>query len=43
MRHSLLAFEVAEAQASKIVAFITAGADVVAYIIAEGMVDASEK
>lgn len=39
----LLAFGVAEAEVSQIVAIIMAGADVVAYIIAEGMVDAAEK
>lgn len=39
----LLAFGVAESVVSQIVAIIMAGADVVAYIIAEGMVDAAEK
>ena len=38
----LLAFGVAETEVSQIVAIIMAGADVVAYIIAEGMVDSSE-
>jgi hypothetical protein len=37
----LLAFGVAEAEVSQIVAIIMAGADVVAYIIAEGMVDSN--
>ena len=37
----LLAFGVAETEVSQIVAIIMAGADVVAYIIAEGMVDAN--
>lgn len=36
----LLAFGVAEADVTQIVAIIMAGADVVAYIIAEGLVDA---
>lgn len=36
----LLAFGVAEAEVTQIVAIIMAGADVVAYIIAEGLVDA---
>ena len=36
----LLAFGVSEADVTQIVAIIMAGADVVAYIIAEGMVDA---
>lgn len=39
----LLAFGVAEADVTQIVAIIMAGADVVAYIIAEGLVDATEK
>ena len=39
----LLAFGVAEADVTQIVAIIMAGADVVAYIIAEGLVDASDK
>lgn len=37
----LLAFGVAETEVSQIVAIIMAGADVVAYIIAEGMVDSA--
>lgn len=37
----MLAFGVAEDEVTQIVAIIMAGADVVAYIIAEGMVDAS--
>ena len=36
----LMAFGVAEAEVTQIVAIIMAGADVVAYIIAEGLVDA---
>ena len=36
----LRAFGVAEAEVTQIVAIIMAGADVVAYIIAEGLVDA---
>ena len=36
----LLAFGVSEADVTQIVAIIMAGADVVAYIIAEGLVDA---
>ena len=39
----LLAFGVAETEVSQIVAIIMAGADVVAYIIAEGLVDAGQK
>jgi hypothetical protein len=39
----LLAFGLAETEVSQIVAIIMAGADVVAYIIAEGMVDAGSK
>ena len=39
----LLAFGVAEADVTQIVAIIMAGADVVAYIIAEGLVDAGKK
>jgi uncharacterized membrane protein len=39
----LLAFGVAEADVTQIVAIIMAGADVVAYIIAEGLVDAGQK
>jgi hypothetical protein len=37
----LLAFGVAEDNVTQIVAIIMAGADVVAYIIAEGLVDAN--
>lgn len=37
----LLAFGMAEDNVTQIVAIIMAGADVVAYIIAEGMVDAN--
>lgn len=37
----LLAFGVAEASVTQVVAIIMAGADVVAYIIAEGLVDAN--
>ena len=36
----LLAFGVAEAEVTQVTAIIMAGADVLAYIIAEGMVDA---
>jgi phosphate/sulfate permease len=39
----LLAFGVAENDVAEIVAIIMAGADVVAYVIAEGLVDASNK
>ena len=39
----LLAFGVAENDVTQIVAIIMAGADVVAYIIAEGLVDAEHK
>lgn len=39
----LLAFGVAENDVAQVVAIIMAGADVVAYIIAEGLVDASQK
>ena len=39
----LLAFGVAENDVTQIVAIIMAGADVVAYIIAEGLVDAGSK
>ena len=39
----LLAFGVAENDVAQIVAIIMAGADVVAYIIAEGLVDAANK
>jgi uncharacterized membrane protein len=38
----MLAFGVSENEAAQIVAIIMAGADVVAYIIAEGMVDAQQ-
>jgi uncharacterized membrane protein len=38
----MLAFGVSENEAAQIVAIIMAGADVVAYIIAEGMVDANQ-
>ena len=37
----LLAFGVSENEVAQIVAIIMAGADVVAYIIAEGLVDAN--
>ena len=37
----MLAFGVAEDSVTQIVAIIMAGADVVAYIVAEGMVDAN--
>lgn len=37
----MLAFGMAEDNVTQVVAIIMAGADVVAYIIAEGMVDAS--
>ena len=37
----LLAFGVAENNVTQVVAIIIAGADVLAYIIAEGMVDAT--
>ena len=37
----LLAFGMAEDNVTQIVAIVMAGADVVAYIIAEGMVDAT--
>jgi len=36
----LLAFGVAESEVAQVTAIIMAGADVLAYIIAEGMVDA---
>lgn len=36
----MLAFGVSESDAAQVTAIIMAGADVVAYIIAEGMVDA---
>ena len=39
----LLAFGLTETEVSQIVAIIMAGADVVAYIIAEGLVDACSK
>ena len=39
----LLAFGISESEVAQIVAIIMAGADVVAYIIAEGLVDAAEK
>ena len=39
----LLAFGVAEASVTQVVAIIMAGADVVAYILAEGLVDANRK
>ena len=39
----LLAFGVAETDVTQIVAIIMAGADVVAYIVAEGLVDAGSK
>ena len=39
----LLAFGIAEDNVTQIVAIIMAGADVVAYIIAEGLVDAGQK
>ena len=39
----LLAFGLSENEVAQIVAIIMAGADVVAYIIAEGLVDASQK
>lgn len=38
----LLAFGVAENDVTEVVAIIMAGADVVAYIIAEGLVDANQ-
>ena len=37
----LLAFGVAESNVTQVVAIIMAGADVVAYIVAEGLVDAN--
>ena len=37
----LLAFGVAESDAAQVTALIMAGADVLAYILAEGMVDAA--
>ena len=39
----LLAFGVSDSEVAQIVAIIMAGADVVAYIIAEGLVDAADK
>ena len=39
----MLAFGVSESDTTEIVAIIMAGADVVAYIIAEGLVDAGQK
>lgn len=39
----LLAFGVSESEASQVVAIIMAGADVVAYVIAEGLVDANSQ
>lgn len=39
----LLAFGVAEDAVTQVVAIIIAGADVVAYVIAEGLVDASRE
>lgn len=38
----LLAFGVAENDVTQVVAIVMAGADVVAYIIAEGLVDANQ-
>ena len=38
----LLAFGVAENDVTQVVAIVMAGADVVAYIIAEGLVDAAK-
>jgi hypothetical protein len=37
----MLAFGVAEDNVTQVVAIVMAGADVLAYIIAEGMIDAS--
>ena len=39
----LRAFGVSENEVAQVVAIIMAGADVVAYIIAEGLVDAADK
>lgn len=39
----LLAFGVAEDTVTQVVAIIMAGADVAAYIVAEGMVDAADR
>lgn len=39
----LLAFGVAENEVTQIAAIIMAGADVIAYIVAEGQVDAANK
>ena len=38
----LLAFGVSDSEVAQIVAIIMAGADVVAYIVAEGLVDANQ-
>ena len=38
----LLAFGISESEVAQIVAIIMAGADVIAYIIAEGLVDAGQ-
>lgn len=38
----MLAFGMAENQVTQVVAIVIAGADVVAYIIAEGLVDANK-
>lgn len=38
----MLAFGMAENQVTQVVAIVMAGADVVAYIIAEGLVDANK-
>ena len=37
----LVAFGMAESEATQITAIIMAGADIIAYVIAEGMVDAT--
>lgn len=39
----LLAFGVSDSEVAQIVAIIMAGADVVAYIVAEGLVDANNQ
>ena len=39
----LLAFGVSDSEVAQIVAIIMAGADVVAYIVAEGLVDANSQ
>ena len=39
----LVAFGMAENEATQITAIIMAGADIIAYVIAEGMVDAVQK